>query len=131
MREFATGTKICPFYSFLTLLIRISPLVCRLNPGKSLLQEQDSDEPIAPFLRVTVFLLRRQMAVFLQRPINPGGKSLMTALFLENFDLIMLQYLGNQMPEFQELNAMAVVCLRTTAFKTFVLAKHWQICTVY
>lgn len=44
-------------------------------------QERDSDAPVAPFVRVTVFLLMQHMAVFLQRPINPGGKGLMTAPF--------------------------------------------------
>lgn len=51
--------------------------------------------------------------------------------FFGNFHLIMLQYLGNQMLEFEERNAMTVVCLPTATFKTLVSANHLQVCAVY
>lgn len=57
----------------------------KVESSQGSLQELDTDAPIAPFVRVTVVLIRQHMAVFLQRPINPGGKSLMTAPFFLEF----------------------------------------------
>lgn len=83
--EYASSTRICLFQRFLTLFIRSLSNSGKVESSQGSLQEMISDAPIAPFVRVTVFLLTQHMAVLLQRPINPGGKCLMTAPFFWEF----------------------------------------------